>query len=362
VSHAIERVDARAFTIPTERVESDGTLEWSSTTLVVVRVRTTSGEGLGYSYADASAVDVVRRVLGPAIGGADARCTELHWLNMQRAVRNIGRRGIAAYAISAVDTALWDYKAKAAGMPLYLLLGGARDSVMLYASGGFTSASLAELEAELSGYADAGFDAVKMKVGRDPDFDPERVRVARRAIGDKVELFVDANGACDRREAALLAKAFSREGVTWFEEPVSSDDAEGLCFLRAHVPEGMAIAAGEYCNTAEDFRALTHAVDVMQADATRCLGVTGFLRAAAVCESASLPLSTHTAPSLHLHLACAVAPTRHLEWFSDHVRIEGALFEGARVPERGRLSPHPTAPGLGISLREKEANQHAVRP
>jgi L-alanine-DL-glutamate epimerase-like enolase superfamily enzyme len=281
---------------------------------------------------------------------------------MVRAVRNLGRQGIAATAISAVDNALWDTKARILGVSLVSLLGGARDAVPIYGSGGFTSYSIDQLTQQLGGWARQGIRAVKMKIGRDPMLDRDRVRAARQAIGDDVELFVDANGAYDRKQALEQAARFAVDGVTWFEEPVSSDDLEGLRLIRDRAPAGMQIAAGEYGYDVQYFRRMAEAgaVDVLQADATRCCGITGFLRAGAICDAWCLPMSAHTAPALHAHVCCAVSRIRNLEYFHDHARIERMLFEGALEPRDGMLRPDRSRPGLGIELRDRDAQRFAV--
>jgi L-alanine-DL-glutamate epimerase-like enolase superfamily enzyme len=294
--------------------------------------------------------------------GLDAFDTARCWLTMVGAVRNVGRQGIAATAISVMDVALWDLKARLLSVSLVDLLGRARDAIPAYGSGGFTSYDDNELAAQLHGWAADGFAMVKMKVGRDRARDPHRVEIARAAIGPQVGLFVDANGAYDRKGALAAAERFAGAGVEWFEEPVSSDDLDGLRMLRDRGPAGMRIAAGEYGWDPFSFRGLLQAgaVDVLQADATRCLGISGFLSAAALCEASNVPLSTHCAPTLHAHLACTVRPAIHLEWFHDHARIEGDLFDGAPVPVEGRLEPDRSRPGLGIELRESDAAPYRI--
>jgi L-alanine-DL-glutamate epimerase-like enolase superfamily enzyme len=277
---------------------------------------------------------------------------------MIRAVRNVGRRGIAAMAISAIDAALWDGKAKLLGCSVARLLGRVRDRAPVYGSGGFTSYSIDELTKQLAGWINDGIPRVKMKVGRDATADRERVRAAREAIGDDAELFVDANGAYSRKLAIEQARAFEASNVTWFEEPVSSDDLAGLQFIRERT--NIEIAAGEYGYELQYFDEMIPHVDVLQADATRCLGITGFIKTAALCEAKNIPLSAHCAPSLHAALGCALLPVRHLEYFFDHVRIESMLFDGFIAPREGALHPDVSRPGLGISLKEKDAEQYRI--
>jgi L-alanine-DL-glutamate epimerase-like enolase superfamily enzyme len=358
----IEAVAVSAYTIPTDQPESDGTFAWTSTTLVVVEAHGGGRRGVGYTYAPAAAGELVRRQLADAVLGLDAMAVPAAWDAMLQAVRNAGRPGIAATAISAVDSALWDLKARLLDLPLVTLLGVARPQVRVYGSGGFTSYSIATLEEQLAGWASRGITRVKMKVGRHPGDDPERVRAARSAIGKDVQLFVDANGAYSRKQALALGDVFAELGVVWFEEPVSSDDLDGLRLIRDRAPAGMEIAAGEYGYDPFYFRRMldARAVDVLQADVTRCLGVTGFLRAAILCDARSMPLSAHCAPALHLHVACAAPRVRHLEYFHDHARIEHLLFDGAVEPVDGTLAPDMSRAGIGLELKHAVAARYAT--
>ncbi len=346
-----------SYTVPTDAPESDGTLAWESTTLVLVELQAGGHHGLGYSYADTATEKLIRDKLLPLIEGRDALAVNERFMDLVRAIRNLGRPGIASMAISAVDAALWDLKARLLGVPLAILLGRARDRIPAYGSGGFTSYSLERLGAQLGGWAVEGFLRVKMKIGREPGEDLHRIEHARRAIGGDVELFVDANGAYSVPQAIGFAETFRGFGVSWFEEPVSSDDLAGLARVRASRPGGMAITAGEYGYDLFYFRRMLEAgaVDVLQADATRCGGVTGFLATDALCDAFGVPLSAHCAPALHLALCCAARRAVHLEYFHDHARIEQMLFDGAPRPEAGDLRPDLTRPGLGLEFKRKDA-------
>ena len=317
--------------------------------------------GIGYTYADMSTATLIQELLSEVVKGQDVMAPVSSWNAMISRTRNLGRSGVVSMAISAVDIALWDLKARLLNLPLVTLLGAVRESVPIYGSGGFTSYSDLQLEHQFRGWVKQGFKRVKMKIGRDAAADVRRVGIARAAIGPNVELFVDANGAYSRKQALEQAKRFTEMNVRWFEEPVSSDDLAGLRLLRDRGPEGMDIAAGEYGYEAGCFRRMlaTGAVDVLQADATRCGGITGFLQAAALCESHHIPLSAHTAPSVHTHLGCAVTPLRHLEYFHDHVRIENMFFDGALSPRNGELSPDLSRPGMGIELKRADVQRFA---
>ena len=350
------------YTVPTDTPESDGTFEWRSTTLVVVELEAGGQHGIGYTYADKATGMFVREILADVIEDRDAMDIPGTWNAMNVAVRNLGRRGVAAMAISAVDNALWDLKAKLLAVPLLKLLGAARNAIRIYGSGGFTSYGNAQLKRQLSGWVEQGIGMVKMKIGRVPANDPERVRAARAAIGKHAQLFVDANGAYARKQALHLAEEFAECNVRWFEEPVSSDDLAGLRLLRNRAPACMDIAAGEYGYDGGYFRRMlaAGAVDVLQADATRCGGITGYLHAAALCEAFEVPLSAHCAPTLHMHVSCATRATRHIEYFHDHVRIEHLLFEGVPEPVDGCLRPDVERPGAGFSLKRLDAQRFAA--
>ncbi|HEY4281105.1 MAG TPA: enolase C-terminal domain-like protein [Conexibacter sp.] len=357
-------IEARAYTIPTDAPEADGTLVWDKTTIVVVHARDGDASGLGWTYGDASTAALIARTLGPVVErDASVLAPQAAWEAMARALRNVGHSGPGAMALAAVDTALWDLKARVVGLPLCDLLGAVRDHVPLYGSGGFTSYDVERLQQQLGGWADAGFTRVKLKVGSDPDADPMRVRAARASVGEAVELFVDANGAYTRAQALRLAETFASEcDVRWFEEPVPSDDRDGLRWLRDRVPAGMEIAAGEYVWTLADARALLDAgaVDALQADVTRCGGITELLRIDALCRAARLPLSLHCAPALHAHPALALSQLAHLEFFHDHARVEAMLFDGVPQPRGGVLRPQRDRPGNGMELRTADAERWAA--
>jgi L-alanine-DL-glutamate epimerase-like enolase superfamily enzyme len=362
VDTAIERLDVSCYTIPTDFPEADGTFAWDRTTLVVVEATAGGQRGLGYTYADTATARFVNDVLAPVVQGRDALAVPAAWTAQCRAVRNLGRAGVAAMAISAVDAALWDLKGRLLDLPVVSLLGAAQAGVTVYGSGGFTTYALARLQEQLAGWVADGLCCVKMKIGSHADEDVDRARAARAAIGPKADLFVDANGAYSRKEALAMAAAFAALGVSWFEEPVSADDLEGLHLLRDRGPVGVDIAAGEYGYDLFYFRRMLDAgaVDVLQADASRCLGITGFLQVGALCAAHGLPLSAHCAPSLHVHPGCALPMLRHLECFHDHVRIEHLLFDGALTPSGGKLYPNLSRPGLGLDLKRADAEQYAV--
>jgi L-alanine-DL-glutamate epimerase-like enolase superfamily enzyme len=281
---------------------------------------------------------------------------------MIREIRNLGRPGVVSMAVAAVDAALWDLKARLLNLPLVALLGVARERAPIYGSGGFTSYSVEQLRKQLGGWVEQGITRVKMKVGRHPGDDVDRVRAARQAIGERAGLFVDANGAYSRKQALAFAAAFADYGVSWFEEPVSSDDLDGLRLIRDRAPAGMDIAAGEYGYDLFYFHRMLEsgAVDTLQADVTRCAGITEFMRVGTLCQARSTPLSSHTAPALSLHACCALGPVRHMEYFYDHARIEQMFFDGAPTPVNGELRPGLSRPGMGLELKRADAARYQV--
>ena len=350
-----------AYRVPTDRPESDGTLRWDATTLVLVEIAAGGQCGVGYTYSSAAAATLIRDQLFPAIDGTDPLNTRAAFDAMVCQTRNLGRPGIVSMGISAVDGALWDLKSKLLNVPLVALLGSVRDAVPVYGSGGFTSYSDDELSEQARGWVESGIARVKMKVGREPQRDLQRVAVVRAAIG-AAELFVDANGAYSRKQALAAMQQFADLGVTWMEEPVSSDDIAGLRLIRdANIP-GMEVTTGEYGFHPPDFLRLLQAgaVDVLQADATRCGGVTGFLEVAALCNAFQIPLSSHCAPSLHAPLGCAVPNVRHIEYFHDHARIERMLFDGFVEPQAGVMRPSRDRPGWGLAFKHRDAEAFRI--
>ena len=319
--------------------------------------------GLGYTYADLATGKLIESKLAGVVRGLDAAAPRHAWLEMVKSIRNLGRPGICSMAISAVDVALWDLNARLLDTPLCGLLGGAHEAVPVYGSGGFTNYSDERLQEQLACWVSEGIPRVKIKVGSSPSRDPRRVGLAREAIGAESELFVDANGAYERKQALALAHQFRQEGgVSWFEEPVSSDDLAGLRLLRDRGPTGMAIAAGEYGYDGPYFERMLAAesVDVLQADVTRCGGVTGMLAAAAICEARNVPFSCHCAPAIHTHVAAAVTNLLHIEYFHDHARIERMLFDGLPRLHDGALWPDHSRPGMGLEFRRQDAQVYAV--
>jgi L-alanine-DL-glutamate epimerase-like enolase superfamily enzyme len=353
---SIERLTTTAYTVPTDAPEADGTFAWNSTTLVLVQATGDGVTGTGWTYAPVATAAIVREALEPVVLGRGAMDVGGCWSAMVRHVRNSGRHGLVGYAISAVDVALWDLKARLLGVPLHQLLGAVRADVPVYGSGGFTTYDDQQLSGQLTRWTvDQRIPRVKIKIGESwgtcVGRDVERMRRARQIVGDDVELFVDANGAYGVAQAIRVMDDVSDLDVRWFEEPVSSDDVEGLREVRRQVRPD--VAAGEYVGDLYEARRLcaTGAVDCLQLDVSRVGGITEWLRAAAVAASYNLQVSGHCGPHLHAHVAAATPNLRHLEWFHDHERIETMLFDGTLDPTGGTIAPRGDAVGNGLTFR-----------
>jgi L-alanine-DL-glutamate epimerase-like enolase superfamily enzyme len=362
----VENVTVHAFTIPTDGPdgqEQDGTLTWSSTTIVMVEARAGGHTGIGYTYGDVSTAVLVESKLADVVTGMDTLAPAAAWRQMSVQLRNAGQPGPGAMAMSAVDIALWDLKARLLGQPLFRVLPSFRDRMRIYGSGGFTNYPLPRLRKQVARWAEQGLPRIKIKTSRDPAADPERLATVRKEAGDAVELFTDANGALSRKAAFYWADRFAAEwGVCWLEEPVSSQDTEGLHLLRDRGPAGLDIAAGEYGFVLPDFTALLDAgaVDCLQADVTRCGGITGLLQVGGLAEAHQVDLSGHCAPAVSTHAFCGVPTARHLEYFHDHVRIEHLAFDGLPDPEDGALRPDPARSGLGVDVRWADLEPYRI--
>ena len=362
----VERLETSVYCIPTSQPEADGTINWDSTTVLIVEAVASSGQrGLGLSYASQATAVLVEEKLAHVVERRPVGDVRASWQAMVNAVRNVGRSGVAANAISAVDIALWDLKARVANQPLFQLLGPVRDRVPIYGSGGFTTYSENELIKQLGGWVGQGISRVKMKIAKDwgtkAGEDVARIRAVRKAIGPEPELFIDANGGYTAKQALHVAQLVASEGVTYFEEPVSSDHLDQLALVRRSAP--MDIAAGEYAYDPWYIRDMlaAEAVDVIQADVTRCLGITGWLQAADIAYGFSIPFSAHCAPTIHAHVGCVAPQIAHVEYFWDHSRIDSLIFDGAPRPVGGCLTPDPSRPGLGIELKRADAEQWRIR-
>ena len=361
----VEDVRATAYTVPTDAPEADGTLAWSSTTLVVVEARSGDIVGTGWTYGPAACADLVASELADVVVGREVMSVAGTWEAMVASVRNATRAGAVGYAISAVDVALWDLKSRVLGLSLADLFGRVRDEVPVYGSGGFTCYSDEQMREQLGGWVEQRIPRVKIKIGQDwggsEARDRERVRAARDVVGPDVELLVDANGGYARKQAVRVMRDVADADVRWFEEPVSSDDLDGLREVRDRVDAD--VAAGEYGTGVGYFQRMcaAEAVDCLQVDATRAGGYTEWFRSCAVAAAHGLEVSGHCAPNLHAPAAAATQNFRHLEWFHDHVRIESMLFRGALDPRGDTVTPATDRPGHGLELDGSVAARFEVK-
>lgn len=362
---AVREIDARAYRVSTDTPEADGTLAWSDTTVVVVTAHAANVVGLGWTYAHHACVELVRTVLRSAVLGTDLLDVPAAWQSMQRAIRNHGRPGLVSCAMSAVEIALWDAAARLLDVPLCRLFGRAHEAVPVYGSGGFTTYDSGQLRRQVEHWiGDQGMPAIKIKVGDGrgaaPERDLARVEHVRALAGPDVEVYADANGAYSVGQAVRVGRRLDDTGVSWFEEPVSSDDLPGLRDVRAAVAAD--VTAGEYGYHLPYFAAMlaAEAVDCLQIDVTRCGGFGEWQRAAALAAAASRTVSGHCAQNLAVHIAAATHNVRHLEWFHDHERIETLLFDGVIAPTLGVARPDLSVAGHGMALKEQDVGDLRV--
>jgi len=310
-------------------------------------------QGVGYSYSKraggrgqyAHAKEIADDVIGEDPNDIQRIWTKLIW-----AGASVGRSGLATQAIAAIDIALWDLKAKRAGLPLAKLLGAHRDSVACYnTSGGFLSSSIEEILDNAHASIERGIGGVKIKVGQpDPRIDLSRVEAVRAALSEDVALMVDANQQWDRVAALRIGRQLEAFDLTWIEEPLDAYDAEGHAMLADKLDT--AIATGEMLTSTAEHRRLIErrSVDFIQPDAARVGGITQFLRIMALGEEAGLKLAPHFAMEIHLHLSAAYALdawVEHFEW------LEPLFNERLRIAD-GRMHV-PARPGLGFSLSDE---------
>ncbi|MEC3919009.1 enolase C-terminal domain-like protein [Nocardia sp. CDC160] len=349
----IDGITVEVYRFPTPQPEADGTLTWDATTAVVVTVAAEYERGLGWTYSSPAAATVIERHLAPLLLGSSPDDIPDTWDRMHKACRNIGTSGVVAHAISAVDIALWDLKARLLELPLPTLFGKVREATAVYGSGGFVNLSDDQLAEQVLAWESAGCTAVKIKIGIDRRRDLERIALVDKLTGNDTQIMVDANGAYSPGEARRMGHELDRLGVTWFEEPVTSDDPAGLRMVRDALR--CDVTAGEYICTAAEAVHLIDAVDCLQLDVTRCGGYTGFRYAASLAAYHHRDISAHCAPALTASIAASMPRLRHVEWFIDHARLEPLLVEGApqvqdgRIPPRGNSDADPFGHGMRLA-------------
>ncbi len=320
-----------------------------------VHIKTDEGiEGLGTSAGSTAVQAVVEDSLKGVLIGEDPFNIEKLWDLMFWTVRGVGRKGIAFCAISALDIALWDLKAKALDLPLYRLLGPYTDTVPVYGSGGWTNFSESELVAEQVGYVERGFPRVKMKVGKDfgmsEDEDVKRLAAVRKAVGDDVEIYVDANNGYYAKQAIRMSQIFEQFDVKWFEEPVLADDIEGLAMVSQSTT--IPVATGEHEYTKFGFKDLIArgGADIVQPDIGRVGGVTEWMKVAHIAHAFNLPVAPHAYQLIHLHVACATPNLKVVEYLGVSDQSDRVWYTEFPEPVNGMWSPYSDRPGLGLEL------------
>ena len=330
-----------------------------------VHIYTDEGlEGLGIGQASPGVREVIESGLKRLLIGQDPFSIEKLWSDMFWQVRAYGRKGVAFCALSAVDIGLWDLKAKALGLPLYKLLGAYTESVPIYGSGGWTSSDQEELVAEMMGYVEQGISRVKMKVGKDfgkaEREDIQRLAAVRKAVGDDVAIYIDANNGYYPKQAIYMAKEFEQYQVGWFEEPVLADDIEGLAEVRRAID--IPVATGEHEYTKFGFRDLISrgGADIVQPDVGRVGGVTEWMKVAHLAHSFNLPVAPHALRLVHLHLACATPNLKLVENLGIEAETDGVWYTEVPQQKEGTWSPFPDRPGLGLDLDPYAVEKWAV--
>ena len=366
----ITAVRTAAVSVPIERPTKIATRVLGARDYVLAWIDTDEGvTGVGYTYAGTLGGRIVQACIDDALAGLlvgdDPFAVERHWARMFQETLLIGRRGAMIRAISCVDIALWDLVGKALGQPLYRIIGGFRDEVPAYASGGYYREGdpLAYVEVELSRYKDLGFRDFKIKVGGAPfEVDVERVRVARETIGPRARLGLDANNAwATPTEAIRFVRAVEQYEPWWIEEPLRPDDVAGHAEI-ARVLD-IPVATGEIHATRWDFRELIaqRAADILQPDACVLGGVSEWLKVAHTAATFDLPVAPHWNADLHFHLAAAVPNALTVEYFlleEDIYNFERLLLD--RLKPKDGLIPLPQRPGVGLMLDDAAIARYRV--
>jgi L-rhamnonate dehydratase len=320
-----------------------------------------SGFGIGSGSGTRA---VIHDMLKPLLVGQNPLHHERLWDDMFWRVRGFGRKGVAFTAISAIDIALWDLKAKHFGVPLYQLLGPYTESVPIYGSGGWTSFSEKELVSEQLSYVERGIPRVKMKVAKDFGHceaeDLQRLKAVRKTVGDDVEIYVDANNGFYAKQAIGFARKMADHNVGWFEEPVLADDIAGLAAIAKAID--IPVATGEHEYTKYGFKELIAqgGADIVQPDVGRVGGVTEWMKVAHLAHAFNLPVAPHAVQLVHLHLACCTPNLKVVEYLGVAEETDKLFYTEVPEPKDGMWSPFPDRPGLGLELDPKAVERYAV--
>ena len=359
---AIAEVTTSFLSIPLEKPLVTATFPIPAIDTALVQMRTEDGhEGVAWSFAfgRGKVASLVRLIqdLGEMAVGWDANRPGSLWAHLSKAVGFLGQRGVAAAAVSAIDTACWDVHGKIAGQPLYKLLGGVRDRIEVYASQGlWLDRSRRELGDEAEKLVAEGFGAVKMRAGlADSDEDVARVRTVRAAIGPGVKLMVDANQAWDLKQTLLMARRLEEHGIFWLEEPMPFTHV--AAYVRATQAIPMPLCTGESNYLKDEVLALAQAgaADYVMPDLMRMSGVTEWMKSAHVCEAFGLPVTPHLFMEHSAHLACA-APNavwqEYQPWWQPIMDVPVNVVDGSI-----QLTDEP---GFGIHLSAAAIDKYRV--
>jgi L-alanine-DL-glutamate epimerase-like enolase superfamily enzyme len=360
----IDVCQPRLYYIPLPEVLTDSTHgEIRHFAVITASVRTDEGaEGVGYTYTvgktgGPAVFAVLENDLGPLLVGQDPRCIERLWQQMWWHLHYVGRGGIAAFAMAAVDIALWDLKAKLAGEPLWRVLGGHSDRARVYAGGIDLQLPWAKLAEQTQTNLERGFRAIKMKVGRERlDEDIERVAAMRDLIGPELPLMVDANMRWSVEQAICASNALAEFDVYWLEEPTIPDDVAGHQRIASEGP--LSLAAGENLHTIYEFQKLieSKAVSFPEPDVANIGGVTPWLKIAHLAEAHNLPVTSHGVHDLHVHLLAAVPNASFLE--AHGFGLDAYLREPLHIAEG--FAQAPDRPGHGVQFDWDKLESHRI--
>ncbi|WP_405139672.1 mandelate racemase/muconate lactonizing enzyme family protein [Sphaerisporangium sp. NBC_01403] len=359
---AITHAEAYLVDLEVETVRTDAVQSFIKQETVFVEIQTDDGgTGTGYSYTigtgGTAVLALLRDYLLPRLVGADARRVESVWHDLFAATRATTVGAITSLALAAVDTALWDWRCRDAGQPLWVLAGGAKDRIPLYdTEGGWLHLTTEELITGAKASQAAGWPGVKLKIGRSPVEDAERLAAVRAAVGQNFDLMLDANQSLTAAEAIRRARLLEPFDPYWFEEPLPSDDVSGHQALAASA--SIPVAVGESLYSVAQFREYLHrqAAGIVQVDVARIGGITPWLKVAHLAEAYNVPVCPHFLMELHVSLCCAVPNSRYLEHIPQLraiTRRETEIVDGHALP--------PTTPGLGIEWDRDAIDDRRVR-